>query len=88
MLKTDEARFFPKIAFFDKMSLGKKGDPSYYIRFGKLLEYMQDHIIPKIFAKEKDSQKETKELQKTEHCFVWRPVDVPVPAKAPKKSKK
>ena len=34
------------------------------------------------------SQKETKELQKTEHCFVWRPVDAPVPVKAPKKAKK
>ena len=34
------------------------------------------------------SQKETKELQKTEHCFVWRPVDVPVLVKTPKKSKK
>ena len=34
------------------------------------------------------SQKETKELQKTEHCFVWRPVGIPVPVKTPKKSKK
>ena len=31
------------------------------------------------------SQKETKELQKTEHCFVWRPVDIPRPAKVPQK---
>jgi hypothetical protein len=34
------------------------------------------------------SQKETKDLQKTGHCFVWRPVDLPVHVKTPKKSKK
>ena len=34
------------------------------------------------------SQKETKELQKAGHCFVWRPIDVPVFVKTPKKDKK
>jgi hypothetical protein len=34
------------------------------------------------------SQKEVKELQKTEHCFVWRSVDAPVLVKTHKKDKK
>jgi len=34
------------------------------------------------------SQKETKKLQKTEHCFVWRPVEAPKYVKIPAKDKK
>ena len=34
------------------------------------------------------SQKETKELQKTEHCFVWRSIDIVTPTIPQKKSKK
>jgi len=34
------------------------------------------------------SQKETKELQKTGHCFVWRPINIVKPTVPQKKSKK